>query len=163
MALKSLLEKCEEKIDKPLFNIDKLVFLWFGVNGDFQYIRNRILGGNNKLTLEDDEIKAFVRICDNRIERLRSFLSEVMGITGFLIVLFVGIATILATANKDFESLFRGWAELCNVLNLESLRLLAIIFFITLLTLSYFLVRYRAQLYAWYAIKEGTLLELQEK
>ena len=138
-----LLEKLEKGIDKRWIK-NKLNFYWSGFRGDFSEIRE-IIGVEKP---KGDEIEAFIGICDNRIDRLKLFSSDISAV---LIALIVAVATILvATDVITSKHPFLALLDLPGVL-FEILFLFLLLFLIAL-------IRYRAQMYAWYAVKEGVLL-----
>lgn len=143
MEAEKLLEKLEKEIDKRLIK-NKLSFYWSGFRGDFSEIRE-ILGVEKP---KEDEIEAFIGICDNRIDRLKIFSSDISAV---LIALIIAVASILvATDVITSEHPFLTLLDLPGVL-FEILFLFLLLFLIAL-------IRYRAQMYAWYAVKEDVLL-----
>ena len=147
MEAEKLLKKLEKEIDIRWVK-NKLNFYWFGFRGDFSKIR-KILGVEK---LKEDEIGAFIGICDNRIDRLKLFSSNIIAV---LIAFIIAIASILvaleiATLKHPFLNLLCKPGVVFEIL-----------FLIFILFLSP-LIRYRAQIYAWYAVKEGVLLVKDE-
>lgn len=141
-----LLEKWEEEIDKWWIK-NKLKFFWYGFRGDFKTIRDTL--NFEKRKPNEDEVEAFIGICDNRIDRLKSFSSDIIAV---LIVLVAAVASILVVGEEyPLMSLLHqpGWI----------FKIIFLIFLLCLLAL----IRYRAQIYAWYAIKEGVLLMKKNK
>ena len=132
MEAEKLLKKLEKEIDIRWVK-NKLNFYWFGFRGDFSKIR-KILGVEN---LKEDEIGAFIGICDNRIDRLKAFSSDIVAVLIAFIIILVALS--IDHAHSFFGVVFK------------------ILFLIFILFLSG-LIRYRAQTYAWYAVKEGVLL-----
>ena len=147
MEAEKLLKKLEKEIDKRWLK-NKLNFYWFGFRGDFSEIR-KILRVEK---LKEDEIGAFIGICDNRIDRLKLFSSNIIAV---LIAFLIAIASVLvaleiATLKHPFLYLLCKPGVVFEIL-----------FLIFILFLSA-LIRYRAQIYAWYAVKEGVLLVKDE-
>ena len=147
MKAEKLLEKWEKEIDKPWINKNKLKFFWYGFRGEFGKIRG-IIGFEKP---KEDEIEAFIGICDNRIDRLKTFSSDIIAV---LIALVVAVASILAVSSITTHPL---WDLLCQ--NVVFFGMIFLIFILFLLAL----IRYRAQIYAWYAVKEGVLLMKKNK
>lgn len=148
MEVEKLLEKLEKEIDKRWIK-NKLNFYWSGFRGDFLEIRE-ILGFEKP---KEDEIEAFIGICDNRIDRLKLFSSNIIAV---LIAFTIAIASILValkitTHAHPFLYLLRQPGVVFEIL-----------FLIFILFLSA-LICYRAQIYAWYAVKEGVLLMKKNK
>ncbi len=128
----------EEYIHKPWLK-NKGGLLWYGVKGEFGKIRERI-GCDKERELKGDEIEVLLKICDNRIERLRS---SVIDIVGVLVAIMAALVYFLL-ADQQNE----------NYINhILSIPLIIAIILLTASTLSY-----RAQTYARYAIKEWVLL-----
>ena len=145
MEAEKLLEKLEKEIDKRWIK-NKLNFYWSGFRGDFSEIRE-ILGVEKP---KEDEIEAFIGICDNRIDRLKLFSSNIIAV---LIAFIIAIASILAAS---IELITYEKHPFWHLLQTPGV-VFEILFLIFILFLSA-LIRYRAQIYAWYAIKEGVLL-----
>ena len=83
-----------------------------------------------------DEKKAFIGICDNRIERLKTSATELVTIIGAVIA---GLALFLIKYSE-----------------IPLFLILSILLLISALIFAFYY--YRAQMYAWYAVKEGVLL-----
>ncbi len=163
MKAEDLLEKLAEGIDKPWINKNKLKFLRYGFQGDFNTIRKIREIAFKDNDLNKNEIEAFIGICDNRIDRLKSFSSDIITVVGLLIVFFGGIASILVTSDVIERGTFPLVKTLTELIKWELVRLLTIFFLIFLLFPSSIFLRYRAQIYAWYAVKEGVLLMKKNK
>jgi hypothetical protein len=96
MKAKKLLEKWEEEIDKRWIK-HKVKFLWHGFWGDFKELRE-IVGFEEP---RRNKIEAFIGICDNRIDRLKSFSRDLITVISVsaaslaiaLSILFEGIKT----------------------------------------------------------------------
>ena len=143
MEAEKLLKKLEKEIDIRWVK-NKLNFYWFGFRGDFSKIR-KILGVEN---LKEDEIGAFIGICDNRIDRLKVFSSNIIAV---LIAFIIAITSILvALSITTYAHPF--WYLLSKPGVVFEILLLIFILFLSAL------IRYRAQTYAWCAVKEGVLL-----
>ena len=153
-----LLKEWVKKIDSPKIE-NKAKFLRYGVEGDFERIRKTIIEFKNP---PEDKIEAFLGICDNKIDRLKSFSGDIITVVGFLIGFSAGIASTLVMSDVVGES-FPLLEKLSGFIGRTPLTVLAIIFLIFILSLSLLLLRYRAQIYAWYAVKEGVLLMKKNK
>jgi len=147
MEAEKLLKKWEAEIDKRwITNI--VNFYRYGTTGDFEIIRNLdTINFNNEKT-EGDKIEAFIKICDNRIDRLKHSSKDLISI---LIALVVAVASILV-GSSGTTAKHPLWDLLCQPG--AFFKIIFLIVFLGLLAL----LRFRAQMYAWYAIKEGVLL-----
>ena len=134
MKMEELLERYEEEIVK-----NKLKFSGYGPH--YERIRDIF----NFKPLKKDEKKAFIGICDIRIDRLKTLSKNVITNMGILVVLIAMIINFCIITLVD--------TDLFSVLLL--LFILIIILFVLLLIVLRHLT---AQTLAWYAIKEGALL-----
>lgn len=139
--LEKLLKKCNGKIECNRFNL----FIWSFMN-DFKELQNISFGG-----IDDYELKQFVKICDNRLDRAKIFIKDIAVVLGFD---FVALS-IIATATED--SIFR-------LLFKYPIYYIFIIFvFAVLIFLFSLLVHYRSQIHAWTAFKEIALMKCTGK
>lgn len=136
MEAKKLLKEYVEKIHtlRPLK--DKLAFLRYGFTGKLDIIRVDIIKFNPP---KWDDRDAFIKICDNRIDRLKTSTTEIVTSIGALIAV---VAVFLIKQLFPILSIF------------------LLIFVMVLLVAIFY---YRAQSYAWYAVKEGVLLVKEKK
>ena len=141
MKAEELLEGWVKKIHKMRPFEDKWEFFKYGVKGDFKKIRDTINPNNEKP--KKNEIEAFIGICDNRINRLKNSTTELVTSIGAIIAV---IAVFLIRYSEKSYFL-----------------ILSIFLIISVTVLIVALAYYRAQMYAWYAVKEGVLLEKKEK
>jgi multisubunit Na+/H+ antiporter MnhG subunit len=141
MKAEELLESWVEKIHKMRPFEDKWKFFKYGVKGDFLKIRATINPNNEKP--KKNEIEAFIGICDNRINRLKNSTTELVTSIGAIIAV---LAVFLIRYSEKSHFL-----------------ILSIFLLISVTVLIVALAYYRAQMYAWYAVKEGVLLEKKEK
>ena len=155
MKAEELLEKCEEKINKPWYNWINLRFLWYGFWDKTEKIREKVFKGI-ECFLDEDEVETFTKICDSRIDRAKSFLTHIVTGLSLLIASLAVIASILVrseiTPKKEFP-LINLWLETGPLFQLMIVFLLILVLFLFLC-----LCHYAAQIHAWYAIKENTLL-----
>jgi len=77
MKAEELLEKCEEKINKPWYNWINLRFLWYGFWDEVGKIREKVFDGIEGF-LDEDELKTFEKICDIRIDKIKTFLRDLV-------------------------------------------------------------------------------------
>ena len=134
MEAEKLLEGYVEKIHNLRPLKDKLNFFKYGVKGKFKEIRDIINFGSP----EWGDKKVFIKICDNRIDRLKSSTTEIVTSIGALIAV---LAVFLIKYSGTGYYL-----------------ILSIFILISLAVLIFAIFYYRTQLYAWYAVKEGVLL-----
>ena len=136
MEAKELLESWVKKIHKMRPFKDKWRFFKYGVKGKFKEIREEIVKFNPP---KWDDRKAFIEICDNRIDRLKNSTTEIVTSVGALIAV---VAVFL------IRQLY------------PTLTMFLLIFVVVLMVAIFY---YRAQMYAWYAVKEGVLLVKEKK
>ena len=136
MEAEKLLEGYVEKIHNLRPLKDKLNFFKYGFTGKFKTIRDDII----KLDPHKwDDRDAFIKICDNRIDRLKTFTTEI--VTSVCALIAVVAVFLIAYPEKS------PFQNRCIFL---------LIFVMSFLLVAMFY--YRAQTYAWYAVKEGVLL-----
>jgi len=153
MKAEELLEKCGEKINKPWYNWVNLRFLWYGFWDETEKIREKVFEGFEGL--DEDEVEAFTKICDSRIDRIKTSSRDlVIGIS--VLAASLGImASILierVIPNEGISPLVQwfftsGWCWL-------GMRIALAVIFILIVLLALLIGHYWAQAHAWYAIKE---------
>jgi hypothetical protein len=140
MEAEELLERYEKEIFE-WWSKNKLKFCRYGCDYEnYKTIRDKF----NFKPPKRDEKEAFVGICDNRIDNLKTTLRDDLAKSGALITLFT-VAIALAIFDADSQ---HSWA----------LYLFSIIFFIVLVLGLSEILCVRVQIRAWHAIKEGVLL-----
>ncbi|MCK4734586.1 MAG: hypothetical protein KAT65_19175 [Methanophagales archaeon] len=175
--VENLLKTCEEKINKPWYNWINWEFLWYGFWDELEKIREKVFEGVEDLAkgLDEDEVKAFIDICNSRIDRIKTLSRDLVTVisasAASLGVLLVLIERRIIKANGDFPipksfpvqlgSINQSFPTLQWVLFGDGdwgFRIILSVLFIVIVLLAPLIGRYRAQTHAWYAIKEGTLL-----
>ena len=174
MKVEKPLEKWEKEIDKRWIK-HKLKFLWYGFWGDFKGLREVVEFEEPRR----NKIEAFIGICDNRIDRLKSFSRDLITFIS-VSAASLGIILVFASekhveANRKFHEWLPGQLDsfiqekfpiLLWILLGDThfgIRLVLIVLFILILLFALLVWRYRAQVNAWYAIKEGLLLMKKNK
>ena len=177
MKAEKLLEKWENEIDKRLIK-HKLKFLWYGFWGDFKGLREVVEFEEPRR----NKIEAFIGICDNRIDRLKSFSRDLIT---FISVSAASLAIALSILFEGIKTEGRGgfyrWfpEQLDSIVqkrfnivhwfvsepepDLIGMKIIMIVLFILILLFALLVWRYRAQVNVWYAIKEGLLLMKKNK
>ena len=161
MKAEELLEKCEEKINGRWCNWINWRFFRYSFSGEFKKIQEAVKIKNIKDNdLDKNEVETFIGICNNRIDRAKTFLRDVVTVLSVLIALLAVIASILVGCSIKAEEqihLIRIWPE-------TGWTFLILIILLLLATLLFLLLcHYRAQTHAWYAVKEGVLLMKKNK
>ena len=90
MKAEELLEKCEEKINKPWYNWINLRFLWYGFWDEVGKIREEVFDGIEGF-LDKDELKTFEKICDIRIDKIKTFLRDLVVMSISILTASLGI------------------------------------------------------------------------
>jgi hypothetical protein len=156
MGEDDLIKRYEDKIERPLIE-NKIAFLKYGINGDFEKIRG-IIGFEKPEKAEKEKINALISICDNRIDRLKSFSRDLVTFVGWTLATFTLSMTLLsAKIIPDGDSILPGIAWFFGSLNYLLWKILMVILLILGILFFLSLFRYKAQANAWYAIKEGLL------
>ena len=155
MLLKAeeLLEKCEQKIKWINWK-----FLLDSYRSEFEEIRLTFF---KDININGDELKIFIDICENRLDRAKSFLGHTAMSLSIFIGSFVVIATILIIGNLKPEKPFSlidfmletGWTFQITIYLLLFLALI----------LMLLVGHYRTEVHAWYVFKEGALLMKKEE
>ena len=159
MKAEKLLEKWEKEIDKRWIE-HKLKFLRHGFWGDFEKIRKIVEFEEPRR----NKIEAFLGICDNRIDRLKSFSRDLVTFISVSAASFAITVSIIfgsgvienETEGKSFPLI--RWFFTPEVDWLAFKILMAVLLIVTVL-FTLLVWRYRAQANAWYAVKEGLLLQ----
>ena len=155
MKAEELLEKCEEKINKPWYNWINLRFLWYGFWDEVGKIREKVFDGIEGF-LDKDELKTFEKICDIRIDKIKTFLRDLVMSISILTASLGIIVSILFEAGvvpKEGVSpmlqwfFTTGWSWL-------GIKIVLALIPIAVLLLALFIGHYWTQVHAWYAIKE---------
>lgn len=153
MTAKKLLEKCEQKIkwyDRK--------FIWDSYKSEFKEIRKKFF---ENIDIAEDELKIFLDICDNRLDRAKSFLGHTAMSLSIFIGSFVVIVAILIIPNIKSEESFSLIDFMCHA----GLTFQLSVYFLLFLALILVLLvgHYRAETHAWYVFKEGALLMKKKK
>lgn len=138
MKAEKLLERYVKEIHKMPFKNKLKVYVW-GVKGKFSEIKGII----NFKPPKWDEKEAFIKICDNRIDRLKGSTTEIVTSIGAVIAV---LAVFLIR-----------YSEKSYFLILSAFLLISVI------VLIFAVLYYKVRMYVWYAIKEGILLVKKEK
>ncbi len=136
MNASKLLEDCEKSIGWSLHSF----------TGDFGHYRKIIKDNLEGKEIEVKEIDKFIEICNNRIERAKTFLSDVATVLGFGITgasVIVSFTDVLSPTQKDV-SFF--------LISLFVVLVTGIIIGFLLL------VHYRTHIHIWTAFKEAAIL-----
>ena len=136
--VKRILEICNEK---TAHNSWKLVYWSFTDN--FEKLQD--ISFSDEIT--DNELEQFVKICDNRLDRAKTFLNDIAIVLGFIIASFSIVLTLAIVGDK-----------LPFLVPDLSINLFVPSLFIVLIGLLAFLAYYRAQVHAWTAFKEKAIL-----
>lgn len=152
MDAEELLENCEKMI--KWFNV---MFIWYSFIGKFRPKEITKIC-SEAMSLNESEIETFIKICDGRIGRLKSFSRDIMALLGLSISSIAIVASILAGS-----SILAGTEEqfsLCDVWSKTGLvfQTFTVIIIIIAVGLFFLILQCRAKSHAWYAIKEKILL-----
>lgn len=149
-----LLVECEEKIKWYDWK-----FISYSYRSAFKEIRKTFFKiiKDEDIELDKEELKVFIEICDNRLDRAKSFLGHTTTSLSILIGSMVVLAAILISTGIS-----AGFLEHPLLDTLEQFGFTSWIFAALVLGITVFIVllvgHYRAEVHAWYVIKEGVLL-----
>jgi len=136
--VENILEICNEKTAHNYWNLVKWSFA-----DDFKKLQD--ISFFNEIN--DDELKRFIKICDNRLDRAKTYLNEIAVVLGFTIASLSIVLTLAIVADK----LPFLVPDLSITLFVSSL-------FLVLIGLIAQLAHYRSQIHAWTAFKEKAIL-----
>ncbi len=135
--VKKLLDACTEKIEKcSYWDLVKWSF-----RNDFKDLQDIPFG-----EVGESELKQFIKICDNRLDRSKTFLQDVSIVLGFDLT---ALSILAVMASKD--NMFFSILPFSGIVTFASL-------FIILIFLLILLAHYRSQIHAWIAFKEKALM-----
>ena len=149
-----LLVECEEKIKWYDWK-----FISYSYRSAFKEIRKTFFKiiKDEDIELDEDELKAFIDICDNRLDRAKSFLAHTATSLSILIGSMVILASILISTGISTGSFEHPLLDVLIRLGYASWIFAALVLGITVF-LVLLVGHYRTEVHAWYVIKEGVLL-----
>ncbi|MBN1763282.1 MAG: hypothetical protein JW878_09465 [Methanomicrobia archaeon] len=162
MEADELMREYEVEIERPWIK-NKMAFLKHGSRGELEAIREIV----RFKTPEPNKIDAFIRICESRVDRLNSFSSGLMTFVSVALATFTFSITFLFGTMKEIKTIPKNSLIPVITWYFDSPEYLIWKFIMTILlfliiTCAFQFLRYRAQVNAWYAIKEGLLLEKKD-
>ena len=143
--VKDLTETCNQKI-----KCDRIKFVIWSFTNNFKDIK---INSDNNIGLNKNELKQFIDICDNRLERSKAFLNEIAVVLGFGFVTLSIIASII--------DIGEGYSLLSFFSNSSYdifFRVLVIFLLVVIILLFVLLLHYISQIHAWTAFKEIALM-----
>ena len=149
--VKNLTEICNRKIRR-----DRIKFAMWSFTNNFEDIWDISSDDVNNIG-SNDQLKQFISICDNRLERSKAFSSEIAVVLGFN---FVGLSII-----ASLVEIGEGDPLLSILLNSDYgilFRLLVIFLIVIIIPLFILFAHYRTQIHAWTAFKEIALMKCTE-
>jgi ABC-type multidrug transport system fused ATPase/permease subunit len=167
-----LLKRCDAAINTFCVT-NKFRFLWYGSKGQYNKIIEIVFVSKEGEKIEDkvlDKVEdignkilnnkeTFIKICNNRIERLQNLSSEIVPTLATAATVLIGIGAVLTLFNKIPAELLSFLNNNSNYLNAYAIWCLVTILlvFILLLIISLTILLHRSNTNAWYAVKEGAL------
>lgn len=160
MKVKELVKECEEKLkvgDTPIIKFLRLT--WYSFRGDFEKIRGHISFNE----FEESEIKQFIEVCDNRINRAGTFLNEVAMVLGFVLTALSIIAVLVSGTLKNKSGAVNQSGSIDPIRAIlfecsQPFKILVIFLFACSILLLILLAHYRTHVHAWTAFKEEAIL-----
>ena len=147
--VKNLTETCNRKIKR-----DRINFVIWSFTNNFENSWDIISDDVNNIGLNNEQLKQFIDICDNRLERSKTFLNEIAVVLGFDFVALSIIASIVDIGEGNlFPSFF------LNSNYDIFFRVLVIFLLVVIIPLFMILGHYRSQIHAWTAFKEIALIK----
>ena len=149
METKKLVEGCEERL-KVRRNGEFIRLAWYSFLGKFGPIREGI---REDMAFDDPaEVKRFIEVCDNRINRAKILINEIAMVLGFDLTALSIVAVLLSGRNGEGDNLIKVIFEDWSIVFLVMFLFLSLIFLFTLLA------HYRTHIHVWTAFKEGAIL-----
>ncbi len=146
--VEEILKNCNEKIKSNHINLA----IWSFWN-NFEGIQKGI-----SFDFEKGDVDKFIEICDNRLDRSKTFLSDIAIVFGFdLTALSIIAVTVKFGAPDPILSLLNNTEY--GIL----FRLLVAFLILNLIFLLILLLHYRSHVHAWTALKEKAILIKPEK
>lgn len=125
-----------------------LYLVYWSFMGDFKKLQDIRLFDE----LNNSELEQFIKICDNRMDRAKTFLRDIATVLGFIFAAFLIVLTLASKENK-----FPFIVPVLSIyLFIGSLGLILIGLFAVL-------AHYRSQVHAWTAFKEKAILMIQSE
>ncbi|MBU4492530.1 MAG: hypothetical protein KKD69_08730 [Euryarchaeota archaeon] len=148
LKVEKLLKNCNNKIRKHKYEL-----VWWSFINNFEGTQKLISDDFNDIELDNSEVKQFIKLCDNRLDRSKVFLHEIAIVLGFDFAALTIIATIAKTSEaRTIRSLIEN--------SDDPIFISLILFLIGALMLLFILLgHYRTQVHAWTAFKEKGLLQ----
>lgn len=144
--IEKLMEECTQKTNHNFWNLVKWSFM-----DNYKELQNISLFSE----VAKNDLEQFIRICDNRLDRAKTFLNDIAVVLGFD---FVALSII---ANMAKEQTI--WSLIVNPDD-PILTILIVFLFAILIILFVLMLQYRSQVHAWTAFKEKAILtKLPEK
>lgn len=138
--VKELVEECTIKTD--MHNYWNLV-KW-NLTNNFKELQN--IPVFDKFDKNENELEQFIKICDNRLDRSKTFLNHMAVLLGFDLTALTILAVMSTEENLLYPNMFfRGYVTFA-------------ILFIILILLVASLPYYRSDIHAWTAFKEKALM-----
>jgi hypothetical protein len=157
MEADELMSEYVVEIERPVIK-NKVAFLKYGSRGEFEAIRQIVRFKKP----EPDKIETFIKICESRLDRLKRFSSDLMTFVSIALATFTfTISFLFNIIPEDIpkDSITPGIDWFFSSLNYLLWKILMSILLLLIITCALQFLRYRAQANAWYAVKEGILLE----
>lgn len=152
MNANELVKECEKMLNVGGNPLKYIRLAWYSFRGDFNYFKKSILDN-----VEETEIKKFIDICDNRIERAKLFLQDVGTVIGFFIIsLSIVLAVSTMTIGKTPVDPVLSSIVSSKYLYLFPILILSLLAGVIILFIL--LGHYRTHIHAWTAFKEGAIL-----
>lgn len=149
-----LLVECEEKIKWYDWK-----FISYSYRSAFKEIRKTFFTiiKDEDIELDEDELKAFIDICNNRLDQAKSFLAHTATSLSILIGSMVVLVAILIGVSIKAEFYAHPLLDTLKQFGFTSWIFAALVLGITVF-LVLLVGHYRTEVHAWYVIKEGVLL-----
>lgn len=177
--VEELLKTCEERIGGLNWR-----FLRYGFWNELEKIKSEVVKGINIKKLDEDDVEAFTKICDNRLDRIKSFSRNLITVISISAASLAITASILIEkiikapeANEVFYRWFPGqlldpmvqifpvvqWIVSEQEPDWLGMKIVMFVLFIVIVVLAPLIAHYWGQAHAWYAIKEGALLSYAKR
>lgn len=135
-----LLKKCTEKTE--LHNCINLA--WWSFGNNFEETKKGISFDK----VGDSELEQFIKICDNRLARSKTFLDDVAVVFGFALL---SLSIVVNMAGGT------------TLLPYSIISIVTALLFVILIILILLMIHYRSDIHAWTVFKEIALMKQSPK
>lgn len=150
IVLVSKVEELKNECLDRLNSTSPIKLAWWSFRNNF----NELQTGFPSIELNDKDVEDFITICDNRLDRAKTFLSEIAVVLGFNFAALTIVAALVKIETKRDPIISLLLDEGYGI----PFRSLIAFLIVTLFFLLILLGHYRSHVHAWTAFKEKAIL-----